>query len=130
MSWLKSLIDGNEREVARLRKTVAVINDLEPEMEKLSNEQLRAKTDEFRERVVPQLEKIEEVRALRAEAKEPAEQDAANAEVKSAYNALWEALTTILPEAFAVVREASKRTLGMRHFDVQMIGGQVLHEGR
>src|SRR5205823_9610596 len=74
--------------------------------------------------------KIDEARARRAEAKEPAEQDAASAEVKAAYNALQDALTTILPEAFAVVREASKRTLGMRHFDVQMIGGQVLHEGR
>src|SRR5438309_857010 len=118
MSWLMSLIDGNEREVARLRKTVTVINQLEPEIEKLSDEQLRARTDEFRERIAPHVAKIDEARARRAEAKEPAEQDAADAEVKAAYNALQDALTAILPEAFAVVREASKRTLGMRHFDV------------
>jgi preprotein translocase subunit SecA len=130
MSWLRSLIDGNEREVARLRRNIDSINVLEPEFEQLSNEQLRAKTDEFRERLEPHVKKVDEAREQRAAAKEPADQEYADAEVKSAYSSLNEALTEILPEAFAVVREASKRTIGLRHFDVQMIGGQVLNQGR
>ncbi|CAH0117994.1 Protein translocase subunit SecA [Paenibacillus sp. CECT 9249] len=87
--------DANEREVKRLMKTVDQINDMEPTFQALSDEQLKAKTEEFRAR----LEK-------------------------------GETLDDLLPEAFAVVREASKRTLGMRHFDVQLIGGMVLHEGK
>jgi preprotein translocase subunit SecA len=96
MSLLKTLLDGNEREVKKLRSMVETkINPLEPQMEKLSNEELAAKTVEFRERL-----------------------------------AKGETLDDLLPEAFAVVREASKRTLGQRHYDVQMIGGIVLHQGR
>jgi preprotein translocase subunit SecA len=87
--------DANEREVKRMMKTVEVINGLEPDMEKLSDDELRAKTEEFKAR----LEQGEELDAL-------------------------------LPEAFAVVREASKRVLKKRHYDVQLIGGMVLHEGR
>jgi preprotein translocase subunit SecA len=92
---LKRVFDGNEREIARLRKMVARINALEPDMEQLSDEALQAKTTEFRERL-----------------------------------ANGEKLDSLLYEAFAVVREASKRVLGKRHFDVQMMGGIVLHEGR
>lgn len=87
--------DVNERDVKRLMKTVDVINKLEPDFVKLSDETLQGKTAEFRER----LEK-------------------------------GETLDDILPEAFATVREASKRVLNMRHFDVQLIGGMALHEGR
>ncbi len=84
----------NERVLKRLRKKVEAINQLEPQMQGLSDAELRGKTDEFRER-------------LRGGAK----------------------LDHLLPEAFAVVRETSRRTLGMRHFDVQLIGGMALHEG-
>ena len=82
---------SNDRTLKRLRKTVAKINKLEPAFEQLSDEQLQAKTAEFKERL-----------------------------------ANGETLQTILPEAFATVREASKRVMGMRHFDVQLIGGMVL----
>lgn len=85
----------NERELKRMQKVVQRINALEPDMEKLSDEQLKAKTDEFRERYQK-----------------------------------GETLDQLLPEAFATVREAGRRVLGMRHFDVQMIGGMSLHEGR
>jgi preprotein translocase subunit SecA len=95
MAFLKTLFDGNEREVARLRRTADRVNALETEMQALSDEQLRGKTAEFRERL-------------------------GNGEI----------LDDMLPEVFAVVREAGKRTLGMRHFDVQIMGGQVLFEGR
>jgi preprotein translocase subunit SecA len=95
MSLLKSILDGNEREVKRLRGIVSVINSFEPKLEGLTDEQLRAKTDEFRQRLEG-----------------------------------GETLDDIMPEAFAVVREAAKRTLGLRQHDVQMIGGIVLHQGR
>ena len=85
----------NERILKKLRPIVARINELEPEMQKLSDAELAAKTPAFRER----LEK-------------------------------GESLDALLPEAFAVVREAARRTLGMRHFDVQLIGGIVLHQGK
>ena len=85
----------NDRTIKQYRKTVAFINGLEAEYEALSDEQLRAKTDEFRTRV-----------------------------------AQGESLDKILPEAFAVVREGSKRVMKMRHFDVQMLGGISLHKGK
>ena len=85
----------NERELKRMQKVVLRINALEPDMEKLSDEQLKAKTVEYRERYQK-----------------------------------GETLDQLLPEAFATVREAGRRVLGMRHFDVQMIGGMSLHEGR
>ena len=85
----------NDRTIKQYRKTVTLINGLEAEYEALSDEQLRAKTDEFRARV-----------------------------------AEGESLDKILPEAFAVVREGSKRVMKMRHFDVQMLGGISLHKGK
>ena len=94
MAFLKTLFDGNEREVIRLRKTAERVNALEPATAALSDEQLAAKTVEFRERL-----------------------------------ANGATVDDLLVEAFAVVREAGKRVLGMRHFDVQLMGGQALHEG-
>ncbi|WP_374341957.1 preprotein translocase subunit SecA [Azonexus sp.] len=85
----------NDRLIKQYSATVKRINALEPQTQALSDEQLRAKTDEFRQR-----------------------------------HAAGESLDDLLPEAFAVVREAGKRALGMRHFDVQMIGGMVLHYGK
>lgn len=85
----------NERQLRQLNRIVAKINALEPEIQKLSDDQLKAKTPEFRERI-----------------------------------AAGEALDKVLPEAFAVCREASQRVLGMRHYDVQLIGGMVLHLGK
>ena len=85
----------SEKEVKRVMPIVAKINGLEEEISKLSDSELRGKTDEFKNRLNK-----------------------------------GETLDDILPEAFAVVREASKRVLGMRHFDVQLIGGIILHQGR
>ena len=85
----------NDRLIKQYSQTVKRINALEPAMQALSDEQLRAKTDEFRQR-----------------------------------HANGETLDALLPEAFAVVREAGQRALGMRHFDVQLIGGMVLHYGK
>ncbi|GAB3059071.1 preprotein translocase subunit SecA [Stenotrophomonas tumulicola] len=85
----------NERQLRQLNRIVAKVNALEPEMEKLSDEQLQAKTPELKQRIAD-----------------------------------GEALDKVLPEAFAVCREASRRVLGMRHYDVQLIGGMVLHLGK
>ncbi|MGE8359814.1 preprotein translocase subunit SecA [Pseudomonas sp.] len=93
---LKKLFGSkNEREVKRMLKTVQAVNAFEEKMLALSDEQLRAKTEEFKARL-----------------------------------AKGETLDQLLPEAFAVAREAGKRVMGMRHFDVQLIGGMTLHEGK
>ncbi|GBU09253.1 preprotein translocase subunit [Gammaproteobacteria bacterium] len=93
---LKAIVGTrNDRLVKQMRKTVLVINGFEEQLKKLSDEQLRAKTDEFKLKI----------------------KDGAS-------------LDQILPEAFAVVREASCRIMGMRHYDVQLIGGMVLHSGK
>jgi preprotein translocase subunit SecA len=107
---------SNERAVKRLLPSVAQISALETEIHALSDEQLRAKTGEFRQRVAD---------SVAAEKLDPADPEAADA-LRAAEK---RALDEILPEAFAVVREAGIRAVGMRHFDVQLIGGMVLHSG-
>jgi preprotein translocase subunit SecA len=112
----------NEREIKRLMPNVAAISELEPQMKALSEEQLRAKTDEFRQRIQERLSKIQD---------EPeAGPDRVKEIEKLRDETLKTALDEILPEAFAVVREAGRRVLNMRHFDVQLIGGMVLHQGK
>jgi preprotein translocase subunit SecA len=101
---------ANERLIKRLMPIVNQINAMEPETQKLSDEELRARTAEFKSRIAARLEGIED-----PEAKKEAEKAA---------------LDEILPEAFAVVREAGWRSVKMRHFDVQLIGGMVLHQGK
>ncbi|WP_066633638.1 preprotein translocase subunit SecA [Desulfolucanica intricata] len=95
LKFIRGLLDDNSREIKKLQRQVAVVNGLEADISRLSDEDLRGKTVVFKER----LER-------------------------------GDSLDAILPEAFAVAREASKRVLGMRHFDVQLIGGMVLHQGR
>ncbi|HKT69516.1 MAG TPA: hypothetical protein VJP83_08770, partial [Terriglobales bacterium] len=111
----------SERVIKRLQPTVEQINALEPQMQALSDEELRAKTEEFRDRIQERLSAV----------KNDAEGDPERAKEidKERKQALKEALEEILPEAFAVVREAGRRTLNMRHFDVQLIGGMVLNSG-
>ena len=100
----------NEREIKRTMPNVQQIGALEPEMKRLSDAELRAKTEEFRARIQERTKDVEdddERRRLEGEV-----------------------LSEILPEAFAVVREAGRRVLNMRHFDVQLVGGMVLHDGK
>jgi len=101
---------SNQRYLKSIQPIIVQIQDFEPAMKKLSDEELRAKTTEFKDQVA---------RAV-AGARNPEERKRLEREV----------LDEILPEAFAVVREASVRSTGMRHFDVQMIGGLVLHQGK
>ena len=112
----------NEREVKRLMPRVEAINALEPEMQKLSDEQLRAKTDEFRRRMQERVNTIPD---------EPdADQDRRKELDAERFKVINEVLDELLEEAFAVVREGGRRVLNMRHFDVQLIGGMVLHQGK
>ncbi len=110
---------SNERVVKRLMPTVAAIGELEPQMQALSHADLRNKTNEFKARIAARLEGIGTGAITDSEDDKKA-RTAAEKEV----------LDEILPEAFAVVREAGRRILGMRHFDVQLIGGMVLHQGK
>ena len=128
----------NERVIKALMPQVEAINALEPQMQKLTDAELRAKTDEFRQRIQERLSRFDaEASNPTAEVEVDAEADA-DAEPdpdrlkrleKERYEALQVVLNEILPEAFAVVREAGRRVLNMRHFDVQLIGGMVLHQG-
>src|SRR5450759_2980642 len=98
------------------------MNALEPEMQKLSDDQLRAKTAEFRAHIQERLSSI---------ADEPDADPDRLAEIEAQRSEVLKAvLDELLEEAFAVVREAGRRALNMRHFDVQLIGGMVLHEGK
>jgi preprotein translocase subunit SecA len=108
---------SNERAVKRLLPRIAQISVFEESIHALTDEQLRAKTDEFRQRIAD---------ALAAAKIDPKDEGAADA-IRAVEKA---ALDEILPEAFAVVREAGIRAVGMRHFDVQLIGGMVLHSGK
>ena len=101
---------ANERLIKRLMPVVAVINALEEDTKRLTDDELRARTVEFRARIAARVEGITDAEAVKAAARE--------------------ALEEILPEAFAVVREAGWRAVQMRHFDVQLIGGMVLHQGK
>src|SRR5688572_18742309 len=111
----------HEHDVKAMRPIVAQINALEPEISRLSDDGLRAKTEEFRERLRPVVEALEAVKK-----EVPLDENA----VAGAKADLQAALEELLPEAFAVCREGGKRVLNMRHFDVQLMGGIVLHRGK
>jgi preprotein translocase subunit SecA len=112
----------NERDIKRMAPVVEQINAFEPEMQKLTDEQLRLKTEEFRARVQERLSAIED--------DSNGDPDRLKEIEAERDRILKEVLDELLPGAFAVVREAGRRVLNMRHFDVQLIGGMVLHQGR
>jgi preprotein translocase subunit SecA len=130
MRFLSRFVDSNDREVRRIQPWVEEANSLEAEFEGLSDDEIRTQFGEIRE----------EVRALAA-AGEPSEDELTHPDLerrrelrrerrKRENEAVQKALDDVLPEVFAMTREAMKRTLEMRHFDVQLIGGAVLHQGR
>jgi preprotein translocase subunit SecA len=125
---------SNERAVKRISPLVEHINALEPEMQRLTDEQLRAKTAEFRARIKERVKDAEEeIARLREEMKkspEPELRTQLEELEKRRLEAKAQVLDELLPEAFAVAREAGRRVLNMRHFDVQLIGGTVLHQGK
>ena len=123
----------NERVIKALMPNVAAINALEPQIGKLTDAELRAKTDEFRQRIQEHMSKFggngNQAGAADADSEDENDLDRIKRIGKEQHDALQEVLSEILPEAFAVVREGGRRVLNMRHFDVQLIGGMVLHSG-
>src|SRR5687768_1197183 len=130
MRFLSRFVDSNDREIRRIQPMVEEANALEAEFEALTEEQIRAQFAEIRE----------EIRVL-AQPDEPSDDELHHEDLerrrelrkarrKRENERLQKALDDVLPEVFAMTREAMKRTLEMRHFDVQLIGGAVLHEGR
>jgi len=128
--------DPNKREIRRHERAVEKINALEEQMTALSDAELSAKTQEFRDRLGiegPDLSLGQPVTSTLVQEDDDDEGDdahLAHREAEERDKELLEALDDVLPEAFAVVREASRRTLGLRHYDVQLIGGMVLHQGK
>ncbi len=124
----------NERDIKRLRPQVDQMNSLEAATKQLTDEQLRAKTEEFRARIKERIQHEEsELARLQAEMlTAPAQQlrDEMEGLTKRRLEIRNAALDELLPEAFAVCREAGRRVLNMRHFDVQLIGGITLHQGK
>ena len=138
LSFIKKIVGSkNDREIKRLRPYVDEINKFEDEFKSLTDDQLRAKTEQFKQRIVEAtapLQKeladlLEEAATADGERREEikTESDELDKQIREVEA---EILQELLPEAFAAVREASRRTIGLRHFDVQMIGGAVLHEGK
>ena len=104
---------ANDRAIKRLLPIVTQVNDFEASIQALTDDQLRDKTVEFRQRIADSTQGIDP-----------------KADPDVLYEAEKSALDALLPEAFAVVREAGRRVVGMRHFDVQLIGGAILHQGK
>ena len=144
LKWLSGLVDSNEKQVQRLRPLVEDINGFEAEYEKLSADELKGKTAEFKKylaeaaaehirRLDEKTKELEAVRQKLTQTQDGVETDELNAQAKrlddelghireDLRHAQQDALDDLLPEAFAAVREAAKRTIGQRHFDVQLIG--------
>lgn len=140
-NWLSGLFDSNEKEIKRIMPLVERINALEPEFQKLSDAELRAKTDEFKARLAEATAPISRDLAEANRRLEEARQNPLPGQAHHLEDRTGELedelrqeqnrfLDDILPEAYAAVREAARRTIGQRHYDVQLIGGIVLHQGR
>ena len=130
MRFLSRFFDTNDRELARIQPLVDRINELEPEYESLSDAEIRERVDIIRADLVevaaPEEPSDDELHSPDSEHRS----DLRKARHKRDNERLGHALDEVLPEVFAAAREAMRRTLGMRHFDVQLIGGIVLHQGR
>jgi len=114
LSYIMKKIVGtqNQRELKKLSSIVESANEMEPELFKIHTKDLKERTEKFKETIRTELSEYQDT------------------DEYEYYGILEHVLREILPEAFALVRESSRRTLGMRHFDVQLIGGVVLHEGK
>jgi preprotein translocase SecA subunit len=138
LSLIKKIVGTkNDREIKRIRPYVDDINRLEAEYQRLTDAELKAKTEQFKKRLAEATaslrQVLEEARGETAGV-DPEERDERKTRVEELDKELrateGRILEELLPEAFAAVREASRRTIGLRHFDVQLIGGAVLHEGK
>ncbi len=124
VAFIKNWFDGNARDIARYRVVANRIDALEPALVKLTDEQLRERSNQLRERVQKDYRQKLEAAAIEWDTLTDARR---REEDRKIYTPV---LDSVLEEAFALVREASKRTIGLRHYPVQLIGGMVLHDGR
>ncbi|MBI1953630.1 MAG: preprotein translocase subunit SecA [Candidatus Omnitrophica bacterium] len=135
LNWVLHKIIGsaNERLVKRLAPTVAAVSALEPELQKLSDGGLRAKTDELKKRLSARVRELggglNPDGSVPLDGLDAEDEDLLKAKRKRCLKTENQAMNEILPQAFALAREAGRRYLAMRHFDVQLIGGMVLHKG-
>jgi preprotein translocase subunit SecA len=150
--FLSGLVDSNEKELKRLQPFIDRIDELEPEFNKLSDAELRAKTAEFKSRLTEATggiqeelaeahHELEEAKQCLAQVSWKMDREDANADCKRAQERINQVdkerrelerkvLEELLPEAFAACREAARRTIGQRHYDVQLMGGIALHQGK
>jgi preprotein translocase subunit SecA len=130
MGFLSRFVDSNDREVKRIQPLVDEANALEPELEGESDAEIRARVDEIRAELAELQVDFGPTRDERDQHDLERRRDMEKARRKKENERLQAALDDALPEVFACAREAMRRTLGMRHFDVQLIGGAVLHQGK
>jgi preprotein translocase subunit SecA len=130
LGFLSRFVDSNDRELRRIQPLVDRTNELEPEMEARSDAELRAFIDELRDQIRDAGEPEEPSDDERHHPELERRRELAKARRQREHDRLQAAMDEVLPETFAATREAMRRTLKMRHFDVQLIGGIVLHQGR
>ncbi|MEE8419059.1 MAG: preprotein translocase subunit SecA [Dehalococcoidales bacterium] len=146
LKWLGKLVDSNEKELKQLGQIVDRINELEPGLKSLSDAELKAKTPEFKAQLAEATAKIRaELTEIQKELEKDRQQTDKKEELTTQYQRLEqkikqlekdirevqnELLDELLPEAFALIRETANRVLGERHYDVQLMGGIILHQGK
>jgi preprotein translocase subunit SecA len=130
LGFLSRFVDSNDRELRRLEPLVDRINELEPEMQARSDAEIRAFVDELREDLLDAATAEEPSDDERHHPELERRRELARERREREHRRLQEAMDEVLPEVFAAAREAMQRTLGMRHFDVQLTGGIVLHQGK
>ena len=130
LGFLNRFVDSNDRELRRIQPLIDAASALEPEIEALSDAEIRARFDALREEIHAVAEPDEPGDDELNHPERERRREAAKARRKRENERIAAALDEAVPEVFAMTREAMKRTLGMRHFDVQLIGGFVLHQGK
>jgi preprotein translocase subunit SecA len=130
LGFLSRFVDSNDRELRRIEPLIERINELEPEMQERSDEELHAFIDGLRDEIRDAGEPEEPSDDERHHPDRERRREIAKERLKREHDRIQEAMDGVLPEVFAATREAMQRTLGMRHFDVQLMGGIVLHQGR
>jgi preprotein translocase subunit SecA len=130
IGFLSRFVDSNDRELSRIQPLVDQANDLESEMEARSDAEIKALMDEIREDIGGAGEPEEPSEDERHHPELERRRELKRDRVKREHERIQKAMDEVLPEVFAAAREAMRRTLGMRHFDVQLIGGIVLHQGK
>jgi len=130
LGFLSRFVDSNERELKRIQPYVDAVNELEPEIQALSDDEIRARflalRDQVQEAAIPEEPSEDELHHPDLERR----RELAKARRQRDVEAIQDALDEVLPDVFAMGREAMRRTLGMRQYDVQILGGVVLHQGK